>query len=79
MQATAKLFKNGKSQAVRLPMNFRFDGEEVFIRRDYNGDVVLSTKSLSWNDFFELADKTQIPSDFMVDREQQTAKERDLF
>ena len=30
---TARLFKNGSSQAVRLPKEFRFDGEEVAIRR----------------------------------------------
>ncbi len=31
---TAKLFKNGASQAVRLPAEFRFEGEEVFVSRD---------------------------------------------
>jgi len=30
----AKLFKNGASQAVRLPADFRFEGEEVYITRD---------------------------------------------
>src|SRR5258708_29013412 len=38
---TAKLFYNGRSQAVRLPKEFRLPGEEVYIRRDGN-DVVLS-------------------------------------
>ena len=38
---TAKLFMNGRSQAVRLPSEFRFQGKEVFIRRDQaTGDVV---------------------------------------
>ena len=37
---TAKLFKNGSSQAVRLPAEFRFEGEEVYITRDEaSGDV----------------------------------------
>jgi antitoxin VapB len=41
MRKTAKLFKNGQSQAVRLPKEFRFDGKEVLVERD--GDrVVLS-------------------------------------
>jgi len=31
---TAKLFKNGRSQAVHLPAEFRFEGDEVWIRRD---------------------------------------------
>lgn len=80
MPATAKLFVTGRSQAVRLPMEFRFPGTEVFIRRDPNsGDVVLSAKPTSWQEFFELTDRTEIPSDFMVDREDLPAQERDLF
>ena len=40
---TAKLFKNGRSQAVRLPKEFRFEGTEVAIRRDpATGEVLLS-------------------------------------
>ncbi|HEX9701860.1 MAG TPA: AbrB/MazE/SpoVT family DNA-binding domain-containing protein, partial [Rhodospirillales bacterium] len=43
MPRTAKLFKNGRSQAVRLPAEFRFEGQEVFVRRDAaTGDVILS-------------------------------------
>lgn len=38
---TAKLFQNGKSQAVRLPKEFRFEGDEVYIRKQ-GDDVVLS-------------------------------------
>lgn len=41
---TAKLFKNGRSQAVRLPKEFRFEGEEVYVRREGNS-VVLSPKN----------------------------------
>lgn len=37
--ATAKLFRNGRSQAVRLPKDFRFPGDEVRIRRE--GDAVI--------------------------------------
>jgi len=45
MTATAKLFMNGRSQAVRLPAEFRFEGTEVNIRRDpVTGEVVLSQK-----------------------------------
>ena len=80
MSATAKLFITGRSQAVRLPMEFRFQGAEVFIRRDPNtGDVVLSQKPASWQEFFELANRTEIPLDFMVDREDLPAEERNLF
>jgi antitoxin VapB len=45
----AKLFMTGGSQAVRLPAEFRFEGDEVDIRRDpVTGDVVLSKPVASW-------------------------------
>ena len=50
----AKLFKSGSSQAVRLPAEFRFAGEEVYATRDeVTGDVILSSRQgLSvWQDF----------------------------
>ena len=56
MPRTAKLFQNGRSQAVRLPSGFRFEGSEVFIRQDQTtGDVILSRRPESWEGFFELA------------------------
>jgi antitoxin VapB len=52
MSQTAKLFMTGRSQAVRLPMEYRFEGTEVFIHRDpLTENIVLSAKPLSWNDF----------------------------
>lgn len=80
MPNTAKLFITGRSQAVRLPREFRFQGTEVFIRRDpQTGDVVLSPKPASWQEFFELANRTKMPADFMVDREDRPDEERGLF
>ena len=62
---TAKLFFNGRSQAVRLPKEFRLEGDEVYVR--FQGkSVILTPKSKSWQDFFE---KTALPSDdFMEER-----------
>jgi antitoxin VapB len=56
---TAKLFKNGRSQAVRLPKEFRFEGDEVYVKRE--GDaVVLIPKNRPeanpWQDFFDALD-----------------------
>ncbi|MDP3612810.1 MAG: AbrB/MazE/SpoVT family DNA-binding domain-containing protein, partial [Rubrivivax sp.] len=49
MTQVAKLFTNGRSQAVRLPAAFRFDTKEVFIRQDpKTGDVILSRKPTTW-------------------------------
>lgn len=80
---TAKLFKNGSSQAVRLPAEFRFAGEEVYITRDEaSGDVVLSTHpgARTWADFFDLMQTIDVPSDFMADRPMNVPPpERDLF
>jgi len=70
---TAKLFTTGRSQAVRLPMEFRFEGSEVFVRRDpKTGDVILSRKPDSWAGLFELYGKDEMPGDFMgpEDRDQ---------
>jgi antitoxin VapB len=68
---TAKLFKNGASQAVRLPAEFRFEGDEVYISRDERtGDVVLSTHpgARSWMELFDLLHEIDVPEDFMSDR-----------
>jgi antitoxin VapB len=67
----AKLFKNGSSQAVRLPVEFRFEGDEVYVTRDdATGDVVLSNRpgAKTWNAFFELLHATDVPADFMAER-----------
>ena len=80
MKHTAKLFMNGRSQAVRLPVNFRFDCEEVFIRKDpETGDVIISKKPGSWDDFFNLVDAVEIPDDFLAERDNESPQERDLF
>jgi antitoxin VapB len=58
MANTAKIFMNGRSQAVRLPSEFRFKGAEVAIRKDLKtGDVILSQTSADWPSFFKLLDE----------------------
>ena len=55
---TAKLFKNGRSQAVRLPAEFRFEGDEVLIRRDpVTGDIILSPRNKKFEDWIKLRDR----------------------
>jgi antitoxin VapB len=76
MTQTAKIFMNGRSQAVRLPAEFRFSVREVFIERQ--GDaVIMRPKPLSWDDFF--ARPSQVPDDFMADRKDLTPEKRELF
>ena len=80
MPRTAKLFLNGRSQAVRLPADLRFEGSEVFIRQDpASGDVILSRRPTSWDRFFELTQQVGVPEDFMSDRQDDAPQKRELF
>jgi antitoxin VapB len=80
MPQTAKLFRNGRSQAVRLPADFRFPGSEVYVRRDpVTGDVILSRRPESWQDFFEFMRTVAIPDDFLSSRHDAAPQKRKLF
>ncbi len=80
MPRTAKLFRNGRSQAVRLPSEYRFEGSEVYVRRDpATGDVILSRRPESWADFFELMKTVQVPEDFLTDRDDAPPQKRKLL
>jgi antitoxin VapB len=69
MPRVAKLFLNGRSQAVRLPTDCRFEGSEVFVRKDpATGDVIPSRGPDSWDDFFKLRKEAAVPDEFMADR-----------
>ena len=63
----AKLFKNGQSQAVRLPREFRFQGKEVLIKKVGNA-VLLIPESRSWDSMLNSLD--QFSPDFMEERNQ---------
>jgi antitoxin VapB len=67
MSATAKVFMSGRSQAVRLPKEFRFDVDEVQIERTPAG-ILLRAKSPTerLKGFFDRLEP--FPSDFLVDR-----------
>lgn len=70
----ARIFKNGRSQAVRLPEAFRFEEKEVLIRKKGN-DVILSPLPKSWDAFFK---ETPLPSvDFMSSREDLPGQKRE--
>jgi antitoxin VapB len=78
MSTTAKLFKNGRSQAVRLPREFRFDGDRVRVRRAGRGVLVepMFTDVAAW--FAELDRLASEP--FMPKgRRQPPAPVRDVF
>ena len=75
----AKVFMSGRSQAVRIPAEFRFSCNEVYIRRDpKNGDLILSQAANSLAEIFAALDKLGVPDDFLTpsDRAQSPAQKR---
>jgi antitoxin VapB len=76
---TAKLFKNGRSQAVRLPKEFRFEGTEVAIRRDpATGTVLLSEAAVEPRktllELYAIFAPGGLPEDFLADRQALVAR-----
>ncbi len=65
---TAKLFQNGNSQAVRLPMEYRFSGTEVKIYRK-GRQVILEPLENSWDLLLESLD--EFPEDYLEEGRQQ--------
>ena len=70
----AKLFKNGQSQALRLPKEFRFQGDSVLIKRLGNL-VILMPKDDHWNTMFKACSK--FTKDFMGSRDQGGQQDRE--
>ena len=73
---TAKLFQNGRSQAVRLPKEFRFEDDHVFVKKSGNAVVLLPTKN-SWDSLIHSLGK--FTDDFMAERRQPKAQKREDF
>jgi len=79
MSEVAKIFKNGSSQAVRLPKEFRFENQdEVFIKKVDDGVLLMSKNDKTiWQHLFDNLD--EFSDDFMNTREQPTQTRDDLF
>lgn len=73
---TAQLFKNGSSQAVRLPKEFRFKGKEVYIKKVNEGIVLIPKEQSVWDQWELNILKQKEP--FMPERNQEkTQQERE--
>ena len=72
-QRKAKIFMNNRSQAVRLPKDFQFSTQEVFIRKE-GSDVVLSPRPADWSSYF--SDAPVASASFMEDVEDLPVQER---
>jgi antitoxin VapB len=70
---TAKIFINGKSQAVRLPKEYRFEGTEVYVNK-IGGTVVLFSKRDPWGTFLDSLGS--FSDDFMAGRKQPPLEDR---
>ena len=70
----AKVFMNNRSQAVRLPKEFQFRTQEVFIRKE-GSEVVLSPRPFDWNSY--LADAPAASASFMEGVEDLPVQERE--
>ena len=76
--AKARVFMSGRSQAVRIPLEYRFATDEVYIRRDpTTGDVILSQAPGSWSEIFAALDAADVPEDFLADRDQGAPQHRE--
>ncbi len=65
---TAKLFINGRSQAVRLPKQYRFEGKEVYVKKVPQGVLLIPKNSTVWDVWEENLKKHKKP--FMTERNQ---------
>jgi antitoxin VapB len=71
----AKIFMNGQSQAVRLPKEYRFDTDEVYISKQ-GQNVIISAKKPTWDEFFD--SKSTFDDDFLNDRFDTLPQERNF-
>lgn len=85
MSHTAKLYSGDDGQIIYLPDEFRFNGTEILIRRDLEtGEVILTEKPRTWDDFFAARDEAiaagEIPDDFIdLEARKREVHDRDPF
>jgi antitoxin VapB len=73
-----KIFMSGRSQAVKIPVEYRFTTDEVYVRRDpQSGDLILSEAPGGWDEIFAALDSAGFPEDFLADRAQGSPEAQD--
>ena len=73
---TAKIFRNGQSQAVRLPKEFRFQEDHVFVKKSGNVVLLIPARD-SWDSL--AASLSKYTDYFLADREQPPVQNRKRF
>jgi antitoxin VapB len=71
---TAKIFTNGRSQAIRLPKDYRFEGKEVYIKRLPEGILLIPKDSTVWDAWERNLKKYDEP--FMTERNQPESQQK---
>ena len=78
MTQLAKVFQNGRSQAIRIPKEFRVDTTEVYIEKVGDALIIRPKPVDKWDNFFKLLDEVDT-ADFLIDREQPPLDNKELF
>ncbi len=78
MTQLAKVFQNGRSQAIRIPKEFRVDTSEVYIEKVGDTLVIHPKPQNRWDSFFDMLDKVDT-SDFFLDRVQPPLDSKEIF
>ena len=73
---TAKIFQNGQSQAVRLPKEFRFQDDHVYVKKSGNIVMLIPVQD-AWESLFESLGK--FSDDYMTERKQPKVQKRETF
>ena len=74
----ARVFKNGRSQHVAIPREYRLTTDEVYVSRDPGkGNIILSQSPKGWTGLFDAFDRDRFPEDFLADRKHGTLAERE--
>ncbi|MDK9693619.1 MAG: type II toxin-antitoxin system VapB family antitoxin [Sulfurimonas sp.] len=76
MTQIAKVFQNGRSQAVRLPKEYRVDSDEVYIEKIGHSIMIIQKEKSKWD---VMRNALEDLKDFQFERNQPSAQERDLF
>ena len=78
MTMLAKVFQNGRSQAIRIPKEYRVDSEEVYIEKIGDSLIIKPKYKNKWDNFFDNLD-TIDTNDFLTSRDQLEVQQRDMF
>ena len=78
MTMLAKVFKNGRSQAIRIPKECRVDSDEVYIEKIGDTLIIKPKYKDKWDSLFDSLDTT-VTNDFLTSRDQLEIQQRDMF